>query len=313
MNRRRKVTVVGAGFVGATTAQRIIEKQLADVVLIDVVEGLPQGKALDMAQSAIVEGFDTTIIGTNNYADTADSDVVVITAGIARKPGMSRDDLISTNAKIVGEVVTSVAKYSPESVIMTVTNPLDAMTYLAWQKSGFPANRVVGMAGVLDSARYAWMIADAVGCSVKDVRAMVLGGHGDTMVPVPHYSTVNGIPITQLLPADTIAAINTRTRNGGAEIVGLLKTGSAYYAPSSSVVAMVEAVLLNSHRILPACAHVDGQYGMRDIYCGVPVALGKNGVERVIEIQLSEQDLKALDQSANGVRELIQWMRDGLA
>lgn len=299
-----KVTVVGAGFVGATAAQRIVEKQLADVILFDVVEDMPQGKALDMMQSASVEGFDTQITGTNDYSDTAGSDIVVITAGIARKPGMSRDDLLNTNAKIIRDVVTQILKYSPNAILITVTNPLDVMTYLAWKISGLEHQRVFGMAGVLDSARYAAFIAEAVPCSIKDVRAMVLGGHGDTMVPVPQYSTVNGIPITQLLPEEKIAQINDRTRNGGAEIVKLLKTGSAYYAPSASVVAMVEAVLLDSKRVLPCCACLTGQYGLENVYCGVPVVLGRNGVERIIELDINEMDLDLLKDSAEAVKDL---------
>ncbi len=303
---KNKVTVVGAGFVGATAAQRVVEKQLADVVLIDIVEGMPQGKALDMMQSAAVEGFDTKIKGTNDYKDTANSDVVVVTAGIARKPGMSRDDLLNTNAKIVGGVVEQVVKNSPNAIIIIVSNPLDVMTHLAWQTSGLPSERVVGMAGVLDSSRYACFIAEELNCSIKDVKAMVLGGHGDSMVPVPAYSTVNGIPITQLMAADRIEAINDRTRNGGAEIVKFLKTGSAYYAPSSSAVAMVEAVLLDSNRVLPACARLTGQYGLNDIYCGVPVHLGKNGVTKVLEIELNQPDLAALKKSSDDVRQVIE-------
>jgi len=303
---RKKVTVVGAGFVGATAAQRIVEKQLADVVLIDVVEGLPQGKALDMMQSSAVEEFDTLIVGTNDYKDTANSDVIVITAGIARKPGMSRDDLLATNAKIVGSVIDQAMPLSPNAIVIIVSNPLDVMTWHAFKKAGIPANRVFGMAGVLDSSRYAWFIADELKCSIKDVRAMVLGGHGDSMVPVPHYSTVNGIPITQLISQERIEAINTRTRNGGAEIVALLKTGSAYYAPSSSTVAMVEAVLLNSNRVLPVCAYLTGEYGIKDLYCGVPVSLGKNGVQKVHQIELSAPDLAALQKSAHDVKELVE-------
>lgn len=302
---RKKVTVVGAGFVGATAAQRIVEKQLADVVLIDIVEGMPQGKALDMMQSAAVEGFDTHITGTNDYKDTANSDVVVITAGIARKPGMSRDDLLNTNANIVGAVVDQVVAHSPKAVIVVVSNPLDVMTYLAWKRSGFKAHRVVGMAGVLDASRYACFIAEALNCSIKDVRAMVLGGHGDTMVPVPQYSTVNGVSITQLLSANKIEEINDRTRHGGAEIVKYLKTGSAYYAPSSSTVAMVEAILLDSRRILPVCAYVDDAYGIKDLYCGVPAVLGKKGVEKIIELELNAKDLKALQDSAQAVEDLV--------
>jgi malate dehydrogenase len=306
---RRKVTVVGAGFVGATAAQRIVEKQLADVVLIDIVEGLPQGKALDMMQSAAVEGFDTHITGTNDYKDTANSDVVVITAGIARKPGMSRDDLLNTNANIVGAVVDQIVAHSPKAVIVVVSNPLDVMTYLAWKRSGFKAHRVVGMAGVLDSSRYACFIAEALNCSIKDVRAMVLGGHGDTMVPVPQYTTVNGVTITQLLSAKKIEEINDRTRHGGAEIVKYLKTGSAYYAPSSSAVAMVESILLDSRRILPVCAYVENAYGIQNLYCGVPAVLGKKGVEKVIELDLNAKDLKALQDSAHAVEDLVSALK----
>ena len=301
---KAKVTVVGAGNVGATAAQRIVEKQLADVVLIDIVEGLPQGKALDMMQSAATEGFDTQIVGTNDYQDTAGSDVVVITAGIARKPGMSRDDLLNTNAKIVGGVVEQVLVHSPNPIIIVVSNPLDVMTQLAWQKSGLDSKRVFGMAGVLDSSRYACFIAEALNCSIKDVRAMVLGGHGDTMVPVPQYSTVNGIPITQLLPADKVEAINDRTRHGGAEIVKYLKTGSAYYAPSASAVAMVEAVILDSNRILPACALLQGEYGVNDLYCGVPVSIGKHGISEIIKLDINEQELNDLQASVAAVRDL---------
>ncbi|RAP29463.1 malate dehydrogenase [Candidatus Marinamargulisbacteria bacterium SCGC AG-343-D04] len=301
---KSKVTVVGAGNVGATAAQRIVEKQLADVVLIDIVEGLPQGKALDMMQSAATEGFDTHIKGTNDYADTAGSDVVVITAGIARKPGMSRDDLLNTNANIVGSVTEQIVKYSPDCIIVVVSNPLDVMTQLAYHKSGFDSKRVVGMAGVLDSSRYACFIAEALNCSIKDVRAMVLGGHGDTMVPVPQYTTVNGISINELLPADKIEEINDRTRHGGAEIVKHLKTGSAYYAPSASSVAMVEAILLDSGRILPCCALLSGEYGVNDLYCGVPVVLGRKGVQKIIELPLNSTELQELQNSVSAVKEL---------
>ena len=299
-----KVTVVGAGNVGATAAQRIAEKELGDVVLIDIVEGLPQGKALDMMQSAATEGFDVNVLGTNDYADTANSDVVVITAGIARKPGMSRDDLLQTNAKIVGSVTEAIVAQSPNAIIIVVSNPLDVMTQLAWKKSGLDSKRVFGMAGVLDSSRYACFIAEALNCSIKDVRAMVLGGHGDTMVPVPQYSTVNGIPITQLLPADKIEAINDRTRHGGAEIVKHLKTGSAFYAPSASAVAMVEAVLLDSGRILPVCALLQGEYGVNDLYCGVPVELGREGIRRIVDLELNEAELAELQNSVSAVKEL---------
>lgn len=299
---RKKVTVVGGGFVGSTTAQRVAEKQLADVVLIDILEGMPQGKALDMAQSAPVEGFDSVLRGSNNYEDTANSDVVVITAGIARKPGMTRDDLQKTNADIVGSVVNQIVKYSPKSILVIVSNPLDIMTHLAWKKSGFDHKRVLGMAGVLDSARYRTFVAMELGVSVKDVQAMVLGGHGDTMVPLPQYTTVGGVPITELISKERIEAINQRTINGGAEIVSLLKTGSAYYATSSAAVAMVESILLDEKRLLPCCVYVNGQYGIKDIYCGVPVVLGEKGVDKIIELKLNDSDLAALHKSAEAVR-----------
>jgi len=307
---RPKVTVVGAGFVGATTAQRIVEKDLADVVLVDIVEGVPQGKALDMVQSAAVEGFDACINGSNDYVPTKDSDVVVITAGLPRKPGMSRDDLLKKNADIVGGVVREIKATSPNSILVIVSNPLDVMTHIAWKESGFEPNRVVGMAGVLDSSRYASFIAMELGVSIKDVRAMVLGGHGDSMVPVPSYSTVNGIPITQLLPKDKIEAINQRTRDGGIEIVNFLKTGSAYYAPSSSAVAMVEAILKDSGRVLPCCSYVKNAYGIQDLFCGVPSKLGRSGVQEIIEIDLEKNDLEALQASANHVKELIEKIGD---
>ena len=300
----RKVTVVGAGNVGATAAQRIVEKELANVVLIDIVDGLPQGKALDMMQAAAVEGYDTTMVGTNDYEATADSDVVVITAGVARKPGMSRDDLLDINSKIVGGVTTEILKYSKNPIIIVVSNPLDVMTQLAWRQSGLDSKRVFGMAGVLDSARYACFIREALQCSIKDVRAMVLGGHGDTMVPVPQFSTVNGIAITELLPPDQIEAINDRTRHGGAEIVKYLKTGSAFYAPSSAAVAMVEAVLLDTGRILPCCALLQGEYGVNDLYCGVPVSLGREGIQNIIELDLNANELSALQNSVSAVKEL---------
>lgn len=303
--KRAKVTVVGSGFVGATTAQRIAEKELADVVLIDVVEGMPQGKALDMAESSSLEGFDVSVRGTNQYADTEDSDVVVITAGLARKPGMSRDDLLFKNAEIVAGIVGEITRHSPEAIIIMVTNPLDVMTYLGWKKSGFSPPRVFGMAGVLDSARYSYFIAQELAASPKDVRSMVLGGHGDTMVPLPRYSTLNGIPITQLISREKIEAINQRTRDGGAEIVGLLKTGSAFYAPSSAVTAMVEAVLLDTGRVLPCCAYLSGQYGLQDIYCGVPVKLGTEGVREILELELTPEELASLRKSAHDVKENV--------
>ncbi len=298
-----KVTVVGAGFVGATTAQRLVEKDIADVVLIDVVEGLPQGKALDMMESATVEGFRMRITGTNNYADTKNSDVIVITAGLARKPGMSRDDLLAKNAEIVGGIVDQCVKYSPRAVIIIVTNPLDAMTYLAWKKSGFPANRVFGMAGVLDSARYGYFLSEELLCAAGDVEAVVFGGHGDDMVPVPQFTKVKGRPVTELLPAEVIEKINQRTRDGGAEIVALLKTGSAYYAPSASVVKMVKAVVQNTGDIMPCCVYMNGEYGLKDVYCGVPARLGFEGVLEIPVWQLTEKQQKELAASAAHVQE----------
>ena len=298
-----KVTVVGGGFVGATTAQRIVEKEIADVVLIDIVEGMPQGKALDMMESAPVEGFKTKITGTNSYADTKDSDVVVVTAGIARKPGMSRDDLVNTNAGIVGGVVAEAVKYSPNAIFIIVSNPLDVMTYLAWKKTGLPSNRVFGMAGELDSARMAYFIAEALNVAPSDVQAMVLGGHGDEMVPVPQHTKVKGKPITELLSAEKIEAINQRTRDGGAEIVKYLKTGSAYYAPSSSVVRMVRAVLQDKGEVIPSCVWLTGQYGLKDVYCGVPAKLGRKGIVEVVELPLTEKQKQELHTSASHVRE----------
>ncbi|HOW58674.1 MAG TPA: malate dehydrogenase [Candidatus Omnitrophota bacterium] len=300
---KAKVTVVGAGFVGATAAQRIVEKDLADVVLVDIVEGLPQGKALDIMQSAAVEGFSSSMIGTNRYQDTADSHVIVITAGFARKPGMSRDDLLFKNTEIVGGIVTECAQYSPRAIIVMVTNPLDVMTWLACKKSGFPAERVIGMAGELDSARYAYFLSEELKCKPNDVKATVLGGHGDQMVPVPDYTLVHGKPITQLLTPERIAQINQRTRDGGAEIVKLLKTGSAYYAPSSSAVRMVRAILKDTRETIPSCVYLQGQYGLKDVYCGVPAKLGREGVQEIVEITLTEAERKALHASAEDVRQ----------
>ncbi len=301
--KKPKVTVVGAGFVGATTAQRLVEKEISDVVLIDIVDGLPQGKALDMMESAPVEKFKTKIIGTNDYKDTANSDVIVITAGLARKPGMSRDDLLFKNAEIIGGVVTECAKVSPDAIIIIVTNPLDVMTYLAWKKSGFDVNKVFGMAGTLDSARYAYFISEAVGCFPHEVDAMVLGGHGDEMVPVAEHTKAKGKPISQLLDPATIEAINQRTRDGGAEIVKYLKTGSAFYAPSSSVVRMVKAIFEESGELIPSCVYLKGEYGIKDVYCGVPVRLSRKGVKEVVEISLTPEEKKALQVSADHVRE----------
>jgi malate dehydrogenase len=301
---KTKVTVVGAGNVGATAAQRIVEKELADVALIDIIEGVPQGKALDMLESAPVERFDSKLTGSNAYDATAGSEVVVITAGLPRKPGMSRDDLVATNEKIVADVVRKVMPGSPDAILIVVSNPLDAMCEVARRVSGLPRERVFGMAGVLDSARMRWFIADALGVSVENTHAFVLGGHGDTMVPLPRFSTVAGIPLPQLLPADKIEAIVKRTRDGGAEIVNLLKT-SAWYAPASAVVEMVDAVLRDKKKILPCAAYLQGEYGMRDVYLGVPVKLGARGVEQIVEIALTPEEAAALAKSANAVRELF--------
>lgn len=300
-----KVTVVGAGNVGATCAQRLIEKNVCDVVLVDIVEGIPQGKALDLMEARPVELHDRKITGSNDYASTKDSDVVVITAGIARKPGMSRDDLLKTNAQIVGGVTTEVAKYSPNSIIIVVSNPLDVMTHLSWLKSKFPPNRVFGMAGVLDSARMRFFIAEALNVSAEDVQAMVLGGHGDQMVPMPRFSTVSGIPITELLSPQKINEINERTKNGGIEIVNYLKTGSAYYAPASSAATMVESIVQDRKRVFPVAAHLNGQYGLKDVFVGVPVKLGQNGIEQIIELKLASEELEALKKSADAVKQNV--------
>jgi malate dehydrogenase len=299
-----KITVVGAGNVGATTAQRIAEKELARVVvMVDVAEGIPQGKALDQWQSAPIEGFDTRVIGTNGYEETAGSDVVVITAGIARKPGMSRDDLLNTNAGIVRSVSEQIKATSPNAIIIVVSNPLDVMCYVAKQVTGFPRERVIGMAGVLDTGRYRAFLAEAMDVSVRDIQAMVLGGHGDTMVPLISYTSVSGIPVTQLLERSKLDAIVDRTRNGGAEIVKHLKTGSAYYAPSSGAVQMVEAIVHDQRRILPCAAWLEGEYGMSGLFLGVPCKLGRNGLEKIIEVELTADERAALEKSAEAVRE----------
>ncbi|HEV8473385.1 MAG TPA: malate dehydrogenase [Methylomirabilota bacterium] len=309
VNRRPKITVVGAGNVGASVAQYAVEKELGDVVLVDVIEGVPQGKALDLAQAAPIHRYDATLVGSNGYDETRDSDVVVITAGLARKPGMTRDDLLFKNAEIVGSVVEQIATRSPNAILVLVTNPLDAMVQLAWKKSGFPTKRVVGMAGILDAARFRTFIAQELQVSVENVTAFVLGGHGDTMVPLPRYSTVAGIPITDLLPKAKIEELVTRTANGGAEIVALLKTGSAYYAPAASAVEMVEAILKDKKKILPCAAYLDGQYGVKGLYVGVPVKLGRAGVEQVIEITLTPEEQAAFDKSAAAVRELVDKLK----
>jgi malate dehydrogenase len=302
---RHKVTVVGAGNVGATAAQRLVEKEIADVVLVDIIEGIPQGKALDMMESAPVERFDARMSGSNGYELSDGSDVVVVTAGLARKPGMSRDDLVLKNTEIVSAVVREAARRSPEAILIVVSNPLDAMCEVARRVSRFPRERVFGMAGILDSARMRWFIAEALDVSVESTHAFVLGGHGDTMVPLPRYSTVAGIPITELLPAEQVEAIVKRTRNGGIEIVNYYKTGSAYYAPSSAVVEMVESVLKDKKKILPCAAYLDGEYGMKDVYLGVPVKVGRRGVEQIIEVRLTEEEKRALEGSAAAVRELF--------
>ena len=313
---RKKVTVVGAGNVGATTAQRLFERGYMDVVLVDVVEDMPQGKALDIAQSGPVLGVDATITGSNGYEETAGSDVVVITAGIARKPGMSRDDLLFTNMKIVGSVVSEVAPRSPNAVIVVVSNPLDAMVQHAYSIAsgmGFPKNRVVGMAGVLDTARFRTFLAWELGVSVKDVQAYVLGGHGDQMVPLTQYTTVGGVSISKLLDAEALDRIIKRTQGGGGEIVALLKTGSAYYAPSAASAEMVDAILLDQKRLLPCAALLEGEYGIDGIYMGVPVILGAGGVERVVELDLTADEKALLDKSADGVRELVDVMANAPA
>ncbi len=299
-----KITVVGAGNVGATAAQRLAEKELAkQVVLVDVVEGVPQGKGLDQWQSAPIELYDTRIVGTNGYDETVDSDIVVITAGIARKPGMSRDDLMNTNAGIVKSVAENVARTSPNAILIIVSNPLDVMCHVAKKASGFPRERVLGMAGVLDTARYRAFLAEALDISVRDIQAMVLGGHGDTMVPLISYTTVSGIPITQLMARDVLDKIVDRTRNGGAEIVSFLKTGSAYYAPSAGAVQMVEAIVQDQKRILPCAAWLEGEYGMSGLFLGVPCKLGRKGLERVLEVELTPAERVALGKSADAVRE----------
>jgi len=305
----RKVTVIGAGNVGATAAQRLAEKELCDVVLIDIIEGVPQGKALDLTEAAPIEKHDAGVIGANDYEASAGSDIVIITAGVPRKPGMSRDDLLSTNAGIMKNVVEQVAKYSPEAKLIIVSNPLDAMCHVAYETSGFPKNRVMGMAGVLDSARFRAFIAMELNVSVENTHAFVLGGHGDTMVPLPRYSTVAGIPITELMSKDRIDALVDRTANGGAEIVKLLKTGSAFYAPASAAVEMAESIIKDKKKILPCAVLLEGEYGISDLFIGVPVKLGSDGIEQVIEIELTEPEQAALNRSADAVRTLVEDMK----
>ncbi len=305
-NERKKITIVGAGFVGATAAHWAAAKELGDVCIIDIVEGLPQGKALDLMEASPVEGFDCNIVGTNDYKDTADSDIVIITAGLPRKPGMSRDDLLAKNTAIVKGVTEQIAKYSPNAFLIIVSNPLDAMVYVAHKTSGFPAHRVVGMAGVLDAARFRTFIAMELDVSVENVNAFVLGGHGDSMVPLPRFSNVAGIPLPELLPADKIAALVDRTRKGGGEIVNFLKTGSAFFAPSASVIQMAEAILKDKKRILPCAAYCDKEYGVGGYFVGVPAKLGKNGVEEVIEIKMLPEEKADFDQSVAAVRKLVE-------
>jgi malate dehydrogenase len=300
-----KITVVGAGFVGATTAQRLAEKELGDVVLHDILDGMPQGKALDMLQSACLENFDSHVHGTNSPADYEGSDIVVITSGLPRQPGMSRDDLLIKNAEIVGGVADNVKKYAPNAIVIVVSNPLDVMTYLVGAKTGFPKERIMGMAGVLDSARFRCFIAQELGVSYKDVEAMVLGGHGDDMVPLARYSTVSGIAIEALLPKEKIDEMITRTRNGGAEIVKLLQKGSAYYAPSAAAVQMVQSIVRDEKRVLPVAAWCTGQYGIKNQFVGVPVLLGSKGVEKVIELQLTADELAQLQASAHHVADSV--------
>jgi malate dehydrogenase len=306
---KQKVTVVGAGNVGATAAQRLAEKELCDVVLVDVVEGVPQGKSLDLTEAAPIEKHDAHLVGTNGYEESAGSDIVIITAGIPRKPGMSRDDLISTNAGIMKSVTEQVVKHSPDSILIIVSNPLDAMCHVAFDASGFPKNRVMGMAGVLDSARFRAFIAMELNVSVENTHAFVLGGHGDTMVPLPRYSTVAGIPITELMSKERIEALVKRTANGGAEIVSLLKTGSAYYAPASAAVEMAESILKDKKKVLPCAAYLQGEYDCNDLFIGVPVKLGANGIEQVIEISLTDDEKAALKKSADAVQELKETLK----
>ncbi|MGA2516968.1 MAG: malate dehydrogenase [Thermodesulfobacteriota bacterium] len=302
---RKKISIIGAGFVGATAAHWAAEKELGDVVLVDILEGIPQGKALDLLQASPVEGFDSRVVGSNSYEETKDSDIVIVTSGVPRKPGMSREDLLEINKKIIETVVGQVVEKSPKSILIMVTNPLDTMTYLAFKKSGFPKQRVMGMAGILDTARFKTFIAVELGVSVEDIQALLLGGHGDEMVPLPRYTTVSGIPLPQLLPKETIDRLVERTRKGGGEIVNLLKTGSAFYAPSAAAIQMTEAILKDKKRILPCCAYLEGEYGLKDICFGVPVKLGAAGVEAIIELQLTEEEKKLVAKSAESVKKSI--------
>ncbi len=302
---RKKVTVVGAGNVGATVAHRLVDKQMADVVLTDILEGVPQGKGLDLFEAGPIEGYDCRVRGTNDYTDTANSDLVVMTAGFPRKPGMSRDDLLKANFEVVKTAIEQVVKYSPDCILIIVTNPLDAMAQTAYKVSGFSKNRVMGMAGVLDTARYRTFIAEALNVSVENVQGFVLGGHGDAMVPVPRYTTVAGIPVSELMPKEQLEKIIQRTREGGAEIVNLLKMGSAFYAPSAAVVDMIDAIFSDRKKILPCAAYLEGEYGIKGLFAGVPVKLGVRGIEQIIQIKLTPEEQAALQKSAAAVKELV--------
>jgi malate dehydrogenase len=306
---RKKISIIGAGFVGATAAHWAAEKELGDVVIVDIIEGMPQGKALDLFQAGPVEGFDARVTGTNAFEDTKNSDVVIITSGVPRKPGMSREDLLETNKKIIQSVVSEVVAKSPGTILILVTNPLDTMTYLAVKKSGLPKQRVMGMAGILDTARFRAFIAMELGVSVEDIQALLLGGHGDEMVPLPRYTTVSGIPLSQLLQKEAIDRLVDRTRKGGGEIVSLLKTGSAFYAPGAAAVQMAEAILKDKKRILPCCVYLDGEYGLKDICFGVPVKLGEKGIESVIQIDLNEEEKKLVAKSAESVKKSISELK----
>lgn len=303
---RKKVTVIGSGNVGATVAHRLVDKQLADVVMIDILEGIPQGKGLDLLEAGPIEGYDCRVRGTNDYADTRNSDLVVMTAGFPRKPGMSRDDLLKANYEVVRAAIEQAVKYSPDSILIVVTNPLDAMAQTAFKVSGFSKNRVIGMAGILDTARYRTFIAEALSVSVQNVQGFVLGGHGDTMVPVPRYTTVAGIPVGEMMPKEQLDAIIKRTAGGGAEIVNLLKAGSAFYAPSAAVVEMIDAIFNDRKKILPCAAYLEGEYGIHGLFVGVPVKLGARGIEQIIEIKLTPEEQKALEKSAAAVKELVE-------
>jgi len=302
---RRKISVIGAGFVGATAAHWAAEKELGDVALVDILEGIPQGKALDLFEASPIEGFDAKVIGSNGYEETKNSDVVIVTSGVPRKPGMSREDLLETNKRIIESVVLQVVQRSPNAILIMVTNPLDTMTYLSYKRSGLPKQRVIGMAGILDTARFKAFIAMELGVSVEDIQALILGGHGDEMVPLPRYTTVSGIPLSQLLPKETIDRLVDRTRKGGGEIVNLLKTGSAFYAPSAAAIQMAEAILKDKKRILPCCVYLEGEYGLKDICFGVPVKLGGKGAESVIELDLTDEEKKLVAKSAESVKKSI--------